>query len=170
MTDNNPEQDWHDQAGLADETTSARIYPTRRQKKRWETEKPEELSLSRYIISLVEEARLERSNEAGDTDPESDKEKEQLKNRVQELEALLQEQTPEDDGDTIAVDQETVLQCVDSTPKQFHEILQQVIENTDIQKLLGDSVENQLYSLAENGDIRFNRRGGGWQIREEGDQ
>lgn len=154
--------DWRTDAGLAEETTSARIYPSKVQKQRWEEESGDK-SLSRYIIEHVEEARLHRQKD----DPENDvdqSEREQLENRIEELENQLENAqdrgTPEEQE---IYSPDVVQKALTAQPQSQAEILQTLLENPGFQQLVADRVEKTLYSLASKGRIEFSRNPTGWK-------
>jgi hypothetical protein len=159
--------DWRTEAGLAEETTSARIYPSKVQKRRWKEESGDK-SLSRYIIEHVEEARFHRQkDEPDDTGDES--EKRQLENRVEELENQLEKAqnrgTPEEKQ---IYSGEVVKQALTGKPRSQAEILQTLLENPQFQQLVADRVEKTLYSLAQTGEVEFSRNPTGWKTNEGG--
>jgi len=149
--------DWRTEAGLAEETTSARIYPSKVQKRRWEEESGDK-SLSRYIIEHVEEARYHRQKqEEKDSDKTLDRsERKQLENRIEELENQLEKArnrgTPEQQE---IYSPKVVKQAITGKPRSQSQILQALLENPGFQQLIADRVEKTLYSLASEGEIEF---------------
>ena len=154
--------DWKSQAGLADETTSARIYPSKVQKQRWKEETGGQ-SLSRYIIELVEEARLHRQTS---TQNPSGPEKEELQERTSELEQELARTTQTDatpDQQEI-YSKDVIKNVLTSKPVTQDELLKQLLESQRFQKQIADRVEKTLYSLAADGEITFSRNPTGWRL------
>jgi hypothetical protein len=161
--------DWRTEAGLAEETTSARIYPSKVQKRRWKQESGDK-SLSRYIIEHVEEARYHRQQNTQENSADQS-EKRQLENRIEELENQLEKAqnrgTPEEQK---IYSPDVVKQALTGKPRTQDEILQKLLENPRFQQLVADRVEKTLYSLASEGRIEFVRNPTGWKTVQGGDE
>lgn len=162
---------WEEQAGLAADTTSVRIYPSRQQKQQWEDET--DGSLSQYLINLIQEARADRH--VGSTPSDSDADQ-QMRDRIQELEAEterlreeLRQAQQQSAGTTRLDDPAVVKQFLSPDPQPLDAVMQEIVESGSLDQFIRKRVENTVYYLAQHGNVEFARDpASGWRLTDTG--
>ncbi len=162
-----PEPDsesWESATGLADNRSYARTYPTEQQKDAWQSEAEEQgLSLSKYIIAKVEEARASETITIPPGQPTDPGELEELENEVEKLRGELRRERQKNAGKRLVGDKEVVKRFVTDEPQELAEILQVLVESGCLNDFIRKPVENTLYFLAQHGEVVYDRRHGGWR-------
>lgn len=161
-------ESWAEATGLADDRSYARTYPTDQQKTAWQESAEEQgLSLSKYIIVKVEEARAHEtitlppgpSDEIGELD--------ELESQVEKLRSELRKERQKNAGKRLVGDKEVVKRFVTREPQTLPEILQCLVESGCLDDFIRKPVENTLYFLAQHGEVEYDRRHGGWRLPSE---
>lgn len=158
--------DSDDYSKLPDETTVAKIYPPRDTAEEWKQEAEENgSSLSRYLQSLILEARAYR--EEGLLSAEDDQQRiQELEKEVEQLKRRLEEKQSES-TEGISFDPATLKQEVLTDNYQsLEDILRKIVESGALDEMLRQPVENQLYFLAAQDTVEY-ERGWGWKLTEE---
>ena len=158
--------DWRTSSGVSESTDKVQVYTAQKLKDQWQEEAEEQgLSLSKYVIKLVQEARVYRSE--GVLRDEGEQE---LVTELQQENERLQQQL-ENQGSTPSAD----IQFDAATLKQeiltgnyqtLEDILQKVVEGGALDSLLRQPVENELYYLAAQDEVEY-ERGWGWKLTEQ---
>jgi len=160
MTDND------EYAKLSEDRCAVKIYPEEEVAEQWETEADDQdISLSQYLQNLIHEARSYRKHGLVQTDG-SQKRVQELQEEVESLQRRL-EQKESESTEAISFDPETLKQEVLTDQYQsLEEILQDIVESGILNDVLLGPVENQLYFLAAQGEVQY-ERGWGWKLSEE---
>lgn len=156
-------------ATLSDETSVVKIYPPNQKASEWEQEAEDNgSSLSRYLQTLILEARAYRSE--GLLSYEGDQERIQdLEEKVERLEQRLEERQSESAG-AISFDPATLKQDILTDNYQsLEDLLRKIVESGALDELLRQPVENQLYFLAAQDQVEY-ERGWGWKLSDGGEQ
>lgn len=158
-----------DQSQLADGTTSAEIYPAERHVEQWKAEAEDRgESLSQYVIHRVNEAR---AAEALDDSTAADESQiEQLEAKVAALEDELERERAKNAGRPAVDDPDIVKQFLDTKTKAFEQIVREIVESGVLEELVAGRIEDQLYHLAAQGEVAYNRSGEGWHLTEDGEE
>lgn len=160
MTDND------EYAKLSEDRCAVKIYPREEVAEQWDEEADEQnISRSRYLQNLINEARSYREHGIVQTDG-SQKRVQELEERVHELENRLEEKEAES-TEAISFEPSTLKQEVLSDQYQsLEEVLRTVVESGILDEALRQPVENKLYFLAARDEVKF-RRGHGWKRVED---
>jgi Glu-tRNA(Gln) amidotransferase subunit E-like FAD-binding protein len=150
---------------LDDETAKAQLYPHEEHKKEWQQEAEEVgQSLSRYLYDLIQEARAYREGDLP-VITSKDERVEELQNRIQELEEELDEARQQQQGGSKLTVSDLVEKELSGQYKTIDEILDDVKASDKVTQHLRRRIEDQLYSLTEEGEAEF-QRGHGWRLAE----
>ena len=162
-SDSDSKPDWY---RLDDETTKAQLYPHEDHKDDWQQEAEKVgQSLSQYLYDLIQEARAYREGDVPLIASEN-KRVQDLQNRIEELEnELNQARQQHQSGSKLSIS-DLIEQELSEQYKTIDEILNDIKASEKVNQHLRRQIEEQLYSLAENGDAQF-QRGHGWRIKEE---
>jgi len=163
MTDND------EYAKLSDDRCAVKIYPSEDVAHDWEEEAEEaDQSLSRYLQNLIHEARAYREHGlVGQGSGGSQKRIQELEEEVERLEQRLEEKESES-SEAISFDPSTLKEEVLTENYQsLEEVLRTIIESGVLDDALRQPVENQLYFLAAQDEVEY-ERGWGWKLAEEG--
>lgn len=179
-SDDDSEENWEDRAGLADETTSIRVYISEARKQRL-VEESGDRSLSSYIRELIGEARYIRNTGYEEFNEESERIRE-LENEVERLRAELKEaqqtNSTTEDADTESgserlIDEEIVIDALEDRSQSLQQIVDKVLDSERFHKLVAGHVEAVLYDLAAEDAAVYDRKPGGagtgWKIAEDTD-
>jgi len=161
-SDSDADPDWN---RLDDETAKAQLYPHEDHKEEWQQEAEESgQSLSRYLYDLIQEARAYREGDLP-VITSKDERVQELQNKIGELqEELDQAQQQQQTGSRLSIS-DLVEQELSEQYKSIDEILDDVKASDEVTQHLRRQIEEQLYSLNENGEAEF-QRGHGWRIAE----
>ncbi|WP_313694103.1 hypothetical protein [Halorarum halobium] len=160
MTDND------EYAKLSEDRCAVKIYPEKEVAEQWSDEADnQDISLSRYLQNLIHEARSYRQHGLVQTDgsqrrvQELEEEVEALRNRLEQKEA--------ESAEAVSFDPETLKREVLTDQYQsLEEVLQTIVESGILNDVLLGPVENQLYFLAAQNEVQY-ERGWGWKLSEE---
>lgn len=160
---------WRSTTGVSESTDKVQVYTAQKLKDQWQEEAEEEgLSISSYVEKLVQEARVYRSE--GVLRDES--EQQLVAELQQEIERLNQRLEEQESGssESIDFDPETLKHDVLTDNYQsLEDILREIVESGTLDELLRQPVENQLYFLAAQDEVEY-ERGWGWKVSEGGEQ
>lgn len=152
----------------AEGTALVKIYPPVERKEEWkEQAKKEEKSLSRYLQELIVEAHAFRKQGFISVERQ-DARIEELQEEIGRLEKRLQEKQAESSSAVSFEPYELKNQFLTDNYQTLEDILRRIVEEGRLDDLLRQPVENQLYFLAQQGEIQF-ERGWGWKLAEGGD-
>ena len=178
--------DWKENMGLSDDTDVVKIYTNTQVKQEWKEEADaHNRSLSRHLFVIIQEARyLQQEGELSFPDPprEPDKSIEveteslsELTDEIEELGSQLEEQQElidrleeavSRDGSGDSFDRRLMRDVLDDEGKEFEQLTEGLLEHLEFQSWLENEVENKLYSLGADGEVRF-ELGQGWKIRKD---
>jgi len=153
-------------AKLSEDRCAVNIYPEKEVAEEWRDEAEEQdISLSRYLQNLINEARSYRKHGLVQTDG-SQKRVHELEEKVEQLQHRL-EQKKSESTEAVSFDPETLKQEVLAEQYQsLEEILQEIVESGILNDVLLGPVENQLYFLAAQDEVTY-ERGWGWKLVED---
>lgn len=160
MTDND------EYVKLSEDRCAVKIYPENEVAEQWREEADDqEISLSRYLQNLVNEARSYR--EYGLVQPDGSQSRvQELEEEVEQLQRRLEEKESES-TEAVSFDPETLKREVLTDQYQsLEEIIQRIVESGILNDVLLGPVENQLYFLAAQDEVQY-ERGWGWKLAEE---
>ena len=159
-----------DYAKLSEDRCAVKIYPEKEVAEQWEQEADDQdISISRYLQNLIHEARSYREHGLITTGETSQKRVQELEEKVARLEKRLQQKESES-TDSITFDPETLKQEVLTGQYQsLEDILRNIVESGVLDDALRQPVENQLYFLAANDEVEY-ERGFGWKLSQGGDE
>lgn len=157
-------------AKLSDDRRAVKIYPENEVADQWEEEaEDQDISLSRYLQNLIHEARSYREHGLITTGETSQKRVQELEEEVARLEKRL-EQKKSESTDAVSFDPETLKQEILTGQYQsLEDILRRIVESGVLDDALRQPVENQLYFLAANDEVEY-ERGFGWKLSQGGDE
>jgi hypothetical protein len=160
MTDND------EYAKLSEDRCAVKIYPREEVAEQWEEDIDDrEISLSQYLQNLIHEARSYREHGLVQTDG-SQKRVQELQEEIAQLQRRLEEKEAES-TEAVSFDPETLKKEVLTDQYQpLEEILQEIVESGILNDVLLGPVENQLYFLAAQDEVQY-ERGWGWKLSEE---
>jgi inactivated superfamily I helicase len=157
-------------AKLSEDRCEVDIYPEEDLAEEWRSEAEEQnSSLSQYLQKLINEARSYREHGLVGTGDTGQKRIQELEEKVQRLEKRL-EQKESESTDSITFDPETLKEEVLTQQYQsLEEVIRGIIESGMLDDALRTPVENQLYFLAAQDLVEY-ERGWGWKLVNGGDE
>ncbi len=155
-------------AKLSEDRCEVDIYPEEDVAEEWRSEAEEHnTSLSQYLQKLINEARSYREHGLVGTGDTGQKRVQELEEEVARLEKRL-EQKESESTDSISFDPETLKEEVLTGQYQsLEEVIRSIIESGILDDALRTPVENQLYFLAAEGEVDY-ERGWGWKLAQNG--
>jgi len=170
MADNNTDSDtkpqWKQTSGFAADSTVVRLVVPEEKASSWDSEADRRGfdNRSDYLRTLIGEARAYRQHNMGD--PHTAEQKiDALESEVTELEQRL-EQEQQAGAASAAIDAAFVKRFLTDTYTTFPDVLQRVIESGAVDDVVRKPVEDQLYFLAAQNDVKY-ERGFGWKIADD---
>ena len=153
-------------AKLSEDRCAVKIYPEEEVAEQWEEYiEDRDISLSQYLQNLINEARSYRQYGLVETGDDQRRVQE-LQERVEQLQRRLEEKDSES-TEAVSFDPETLKQEVLTDQYQsLEEILQVIVESGILNDILLGPVENQLYFLAAQDEVEY-ERGWGWKLVED---
>lgn len=157
-------------ATRAEDTAEVKIYPPEETAEEWRSEAEDHgRSVSKHLQKLIEEARSLREHGLIGTGETSQKRVQELEEKAARLEKRL-EQKESESTDAVTFDPETLKEEVLTGQYQsLEDILRSIIESGVLDDALRQPVENQLYFLAANDEVEY-ERGFGWKLSQGGDE
>lgn len=150
---------------LHENTTRAELFPAKQHKEEWwEEAEHEGSSLSRYLYDLIQEARMYRDSGAPFIQTQ-DQTVKQLQNKIDVLQAQLEEARQGGGGRTHLSIDDLVTRVLNERYQSLDELTERISASDDVAQHLQGQIENRLYSLAENGQVEY-QRGHGWRLKE----
>lgn len=151
---------------LSEDRCTVKIYPEEEVAEQWEEDiEDRDISLSSYLQNLINEARSYRQYGLVSADG-SQKRVQELQEEIAQLQRRLEEKESES-TEAVSFDPETLKQEVLTDQYQsLEEILQEIVESGFLNDVLLGPVENQLYFLAAQDEVQY-ERGWGWKLSEE---
>lgn len=162
-------QQWKKTTGLATDSTVAQIVCKELDKDEWDDEAEEKgyRSTSKYLYELVQEARAYRQ-QGFLAHHDSEQKIAKLQSRIDQLEAQLKRNQKKSSGTTQIDDADFVKQFLSTNYRTLTEILKNLVESGALDNLVRKRVEDQLYFLASQDEVQY-ERGWGWKLAEGGD-
>lgn len=145
-----------------------KTYASPSTKQTWKNEaENEELSLSRYLHNLIQEARVLR--EQGRLKLGDRRHVEELQQQVDELETELdrKRQGRADPSTTSIITREILGQLLTGNFKPLDQVLKELVADETFQNQLRTELKTELYRLANDGAAEY-RRGKGWKTTGSG--
>lgn len=150
----------------ADGTALVKIYPPEERKQEWiEQAEKEDKSLSKYLQELIVEAHAFRRQGFISVERQ-DAHLEELQEEIGQLEKRLQAKKAESSAAVSFEPYELKNKFLTDNYQTLEDILRKIVEEGHLDDLLRQPVENQLYFLAQQGEIQF-ERGWGWKLAED---
>ena len=161
MPDNKPQ--WKQTAGLAADSTVAQVVCSEQDKQDWKDEADDRgySSLSKYLYDLIRLGKAEYEDQFLDRH-RLETELEELQEENEQLRQRLADQEKRRGG-RLEVDDAPFLQrFLTDQYKELDEILQEIVESGALNEMLRKRVEDELYVLAQQGTVEY-ERGWGWK-------
>lgn len=161
---------WKDSTNLPESTTKVTLYCSKDDKEEWSQEVQEKgyKSRSKYLYELIQEARAYRE-QGFLAHHESEEKIEELKQKIEHLEKRLENQEQQSSGRTKVDDVDFLEKFLEETYKPLDQILREIVESGALDDLIRKQVEDQLYFLAQQNRVEF-ERGHGWKLSNGGEQ
>ena len=161
---------WKESVNLPESTTKVSLYCSEDDKEEWdeEVEEKQYKSRSKYLYELIQEARAYR-DQGFLAHHESEERIEELKQEIESLENRLEDRERQSSGQTEVDDVDFLEKFLDDTYKPLDQILREIVESGALDDLIRKRVEDQLYFLAQQDRVEF-ERGNGWKLRNGGDR
>ena len=163
MSNESGKEQWKETSGFSEDTEVAQIVCKEEDLEQWDEEAHG--SRSSYMYTLIQEARAYR--EHGFLSGNGDQVRiQELEEEVERLEARLEEKESES-TEAVSFDPSTLKDEVLTDQYQsLEEVLRTIIESGILDDALRQPVENQLYFLAAQDEVKY-QRGFGWKLVEE---
>jgi len=160
---------WKDSTNLPESTTKVTLYCSKDDKKEWsqEVEEMRYKSRSKYLYELIQEARAYRE-QGFLAHHESEEKIEELQQKIEDLENRLENQERQSSGRTMVDDVDFLEKFLEDTYKPLDQILRDIVESGALDDLIRSRVEDQLYFLAQQDRVEF-ERGHGWRLARGGE-
>ncbi|SDQ40886.1 hypothetical protein [Natronobacterium texcoconense] len=157
---------WKDSTGVSESTTKVQIYCSDDAKQQWEEEVESQgyKSLSTYLFELIQEARAYRE-EGFLSHHQSEEQIEELEQRIETLEKQLDRKEKRDSGNVQIDDPEFLYRFLDYRYKTLDKIMREIVESGALDDMIRKPVEDQLYFLASQEEVEYNR-GHGWKLKD----
>lgn len=157
---------WHETTGVNPDTVRVPLLVEKETRETWskEAEKAGYPSRTKYLRDLIQEARAYRQ-EGFLSHHQSQQRIQELENQVGELERQLEEKN-DSTGSTgsglLIDDPEFIEEFLTTEYQPLHDILQNIVQSGELVPLIRRQIENQLYTLASQNRVEF-QRGHGWK-------
>lgn len=157
-------------ATRAEDTAEVKIYPPEELAEGWRTEAEEHgRSVSRHLQKIIEDGRSFRDHGLIGTGETGQKRVQELEEEVDRLQRRL-DQKKSESTDAVTFSPDTLKQEVLTGQYQsLEDILRSIIESGILDDALRQPVENQLYFLAAQDEVEY-ERGFGWKLVQGGDE
>ncbi|MFB1064787.1 hypothetical protein [Natrinema sp. H-ect4] len=164
MSEENKKQ-WKETGGFAQDSEVAQVVCKEEDLDQWDDEADKAgLSRSKYLYKLIQEGRAYREHGAMRSGGDQ-KRIQELKEEVAELEQRLQEKESESSA-AISFEPDTLRNVLTDQYQELDEILRSIVESGVLDEALRQPVENQLYFLAAQDEVDY-ERGWGWKLTED---
>lgn len=161
MSEENKKQ-WKETGGFAEDSEVAQVVCKEEDLEKWDEEAEQAgLSRSKYLYKLIQEGRAYRKHGAMRSGGEQ-KRIHELKEKVAELEQRLEEKKSESSA-AISFEPDTLRSVLSDQYQELDEILRRIVESGVMDEALRQPVENQLYFLAAQDEVKY-ERGWGWKL------
>lgn len=168
--DNNDTQEkkqWQETSGFAADTMMVHITAPESQVDDWDTEAEEAgfNNRSDYLRALIGEARAYRQNDVRGPQ-QAEQRIQELQSEVDRLQDELEQERRKSGGRPAIDDVDFLERFLTDNYQPLPDILQQIVESGVLNDLIRKRVEDQLYFMAQQGRVQF-ERGWGWKLAEE---
>ncbi|WP_049927540.1 hypothetical protein [Halopiger goleimassiliensis] len=162
--------EWEEEVGLSEETTYVALYPSRKHAEEWMKEAEEKGygSRSKYLYELIQEARAARQ-EGFLTYSQNEPKVKELEMKVEQLQEELEEERDKESGEIDIAHEEFVTTFLNERYQPLDKILHQVTDSGVLTGIVKDAVEDQLFDLAEEGEVEY-KQGYGWRLAHDSDE
>ena len=160
---------WKETLNLPESTTKATLYCSETDKEKWDREVEEQgyKSRSTYLYELIQEARAYRQ-QGFLSHHDSEEKIEELEQEIERLEKQLENQEQKDSGRTQVDDIDFLEKFLEQQYKTLDQLLREIVESGALDDLIRKQVEDQLYFLAQQNRVEY-QRGHGWKLTNGGD-
>lgn len=168
MADNNTDPDtkpqWKQTSGFADDSTVVRIVVPETKADTWDTEADAAgfSNRSDYLRTLIGEARAYRQHELANPHT-AEQAVTELEDEVARLEDRLEQERQAGAASQTIDDPAFVKRFLSDSYTAFPDLLQQIMESGAIDDVIRKPVEDQLYFLAAQDEVVY-ERGWGWKL------
>jgi len=166
---NDPDSDsgWQAQTDVADDTVRVTLVCKEHNRETWDQEAAEHgyQNRSRYLLHLIEEARAYRNNEIRGPG-HAEQRIQELQSDIDRIQAELEQERKKGGGRTEIDDIDFLERFLESNYKPLEQILQEIVESGVLNDLIRRRVEDQLYYMASQDRVEF-ERGWGWKLSKE---
>lgn len=159
---------WHAQTGVSADTVRVPIVCKKRHREQWDEEAAEKgfSNRSRYLFNLIQEARAYRENSIRGS-RQAEQQIQQLQTEIERLKEELEHERRKTSGRPAVDDIDFVERFLTDNYQPLSEILKEIVESGALNDLIRKRVEDQLYFLAEQDRVEY-QRGWGWRLTENG--
>jgi len=159
---------WKQHAGFADGTERVTVLVDESTVKTWDEEAEEHGfdNRSDYLRTLIAEARAYRSNDVRDPRT-AERRVQELQSEVERLQEQLRQEEQRGSGRVSFDDPRFITRFLTEEYQPLSDILQKIVESGALNDLVRQPVENQLYQLAAEDEVEF-ERGWGWKLTNGG--
>lgn len=159
---------WHARTGVSADTVRVSIVCKKRHREQWDEEVEEGgfRNRSRYLFNLIQEARAYRKTGIRGR-RQSGQRVQQLQTKIERLEAELEQERQKTSGRPTVDDVDFLERFLTEDYQPLSEILKAIVESGVLNDLIRKRVEDQLYFLAEQDRVEY-QRGWGWKLTESG--
>lgn len=159
-----PQQsNWEKDVGLNEDTAYVVLYPAQSHADEWMEEADEQGygSRSKYLYELIQEARAARQ-EGFLAYSQNETKVEELQLQIGQLQNELK-QKQQDPGEIAIEHEEFVTAFLTDRYQPAEKVLKQVIDSGVLTGIVKDSIEDQLFDLAEENKVEY-KQGYGWRL------
>jgi glycine/D-amino acid oxidase-like deaminating enzyme len=162
------QSDWEEEIGLSEETAYVVIYPNQEHAEQWMEEAEENGygSRSKYLYELIQEARTAREGDFLSYGQDQGK-VEELEAEVERLQEELEEARSGSSAEIDIEHDEFVTSFLGDTYQPLEDLLHEITESGVLTGIVKDSVEDQLFELAERDLVEY-KEGYGWRLKDDG--
>jgi hypothetical protein len=167
--ENGDKQQWKESGGFAADTEVAQVVCKEDDLDQWDEEADRNnKSRSKYLYALIQEGRAYRKHGFSSGTGNSQKRIQELEDEVQRLQQRLEEKESES-SEAISFDPVTLKNDIlTGNYQSLEEVLRSIVESGILDDALRQPVENQLYFLAAQDEVEY-ERGWGWKLAEGGE-
>ena len=158
---------WKQTSGFADDSTVVQLVVPESKAASWNTEADEHgfKNRSAYLRTLIGEARAYRQHDVGDPHT-AEQQIDALQEEVEQLEQRLEQERQAGAASATIDDPAFVKRFLSDTYTAFPDLLQQVMESGVLDDVVRKPVEDQLYFLAAQDVVEY-ERGWGWKLADD---
>jgi len=167
-SDTDPDKaEWKQNSGMAADSAIAQVVCNETDLDQWdqEAEKNGFKSRSSYLYRLIDEGRAYRSDDLRNPS-QAENRIEELEAEIERLETQLENERQAGSGSVDFDDPRFVKRFLAESYRSLDEVMRRIVESGALNDLVARPVEDQLYFLAAQGEVVY-ERGFGWKLVEE---